>query len=423
MSVKAMVMAPKRDAWEVALEQFNRAADYLPLKRGIREFLAFPKRELTVYFPVKMDDGSVRVFTGYRVHHSTVLGPSKGGIRYHPDVTLAETRALAMLMTWKCAVVGLPYGGAKGGVVVNPKDLSLNELEHLTRRYTAEIAIMIGPESDIPAPDVGTTPQVMAWLMDTYSMHRGYSVPSVVTGKPIAIGGSQGRLEATGRGVAIALREAAKRRGITLDGATVVVQGFGNVGSVAASQIASLGCKIIAVSDILGGVVNPKGVDVERLLDHNRQTKTVIGFPGADHISNEELLELPCDILVPCALEGQIAEDNAPKIRARMIVEGANGPTTPAADDILADRDIPVVPDILANAGGVIVSYFEWVQGLQQFFWSEEEVNQNLERIMVRAFDQVAQVAEERKANLRTTAMIRAIGRVSEALFLRGIYP
>jgi glutamate dehydrogenase (NAD(P)+) len=423
MSVKAMVMAPKQDAWEAALEQFNRAADYLPLKRGIREFLAYPKRELTVYFPVKMDEGSVRVFTGYRVHHSTVLGPSKGGIRFHPDVTLSETRALAMLMTWKCAVVGLPYGGAKGGVVVNPKELSLNELEHLTRRYTAEISIMIGPESDIPAPDVGTTPQVMAWLMDTYSMHRGYSVPSVVTGKPIAIGGSYGRLEATGRGVAIALKEAAKRRGMALDGATVVVQGFGNVGSVAASQIAQLGCKVIAVSDINGGVVNPRGLDVERLLEHNLQTKTVVGFPGADHISNEELLELPCDFLVPCALEGQIAEDNAPKIRARMIVEGANGPTTPAADDILADRGIPVVPDILANAGGVIVSYFEWVQGLQQFFWSEEEVNQNLEQIMVRAFEQVWQVAQEKAVNLRTAAMIRAIDRVAEALYLRGIYP
>lgn len=423
MSVKAMVMAPKQDAWEAALEQFNRAADHLPLKRGIREFLAYPKRELTVFFPVKMDDGSVRIFTGYRVHHSTVLGPSKGGIRYHPDVTLLETRALAMLMTWKCAVVGLPYGGAKGGVVVNPKELSLNELEHLTRRYTAEISIMIGPESDIPAPDVGTTPQIMAWLMDTYSMHRGYSVPSVVTGKPIAIGGSYGRLEATGRGVAIALREAAMRGGIALDGATVVVQGFGNVGSVAASQIAQLGCKIIAVSDIFGGVVNPRGVDVERLLEHNRQNKTVVGFPGTDHISNEELLEVPCDILVPCALEGQIAEDNAPKVRARMIVEGANGPVTPAADDILADRNIPVVPDILANSGGVIVSYFEWVQGLQQFFWSEEEVNQNLERVLVKAFGQVVQVAEERKVSMRVAAMIRAIDRVAEALYLRGIYP
>lgn len=423
MSVKTMVIAPKQDPWDAALEQFNRAADYLPLKRGIREFLAYPKRELIVHFPVKMDDGTVRIFTGYRVHHSTVLGPSKGGIRYHPDVTLNETRALAMLMTWKCAVVGLPYGGAKGGVVVNPKTLSANELEHLTRRYTAEIVIMIGPESDIPAPDVGTNPQVMAWLMDTYSMHRGFSVPSIVTGKPIAIGGSHGRLEATGRGVAIALREAAARKGMRLEGATVVIQGFGNVGSVAASQIGQLGCKIIGVADIHGGIMNTRGLDVDRLLEHARQTKTVVGFPDTDHISNEEILELPCDFLVPCALEGQIAEDNAPRLRAKMIVEGANGPTTPGADAILEDRGITVVPDILANAGGVIVSYFEWVQGLQQFFWSEEEVNQNLERIMVRSFEQVAHVADERQVNMRTAALIGAIERVSQALYLRGIYP
>jgi glutamate dehydrogenase (NAD(P)+) len=418
-----MVIAPKQDPWDAALEQFNLAADYLPLKRGIREFLAYPKRELTVHFPVKMDDGTVRIYTGYRVHHSTVLGPSKGGIRYHPDVTLNETRALAMLMTWKCAVVGLPYGGAKGGVVVNPKTLSPNELEHLTRRYTAEIVIMIGPESDIPAPDVGTNPQVMAWLMDTYSMHRGFSVPSVVTGKPIAIGGSHGRLEATGRGVAIALREAAARKGMALEGATVVIQGFGNVGSVAASQIAQLGCKIIGVADINGGIVNTRGLNVDRLLEHARQTKTVVGFPDTDHISNAELLELPCDFLVPCALEGQIAEDNASRVRAKMIVEGANGPTTPGADAILDDRGITVVPDILANAGGVIVSYFEWVQGLQQFFWSEEEVNQNLKRILVRSFEQVAHVADERQVNMRTAALIGAIERVSQALYLRGIYP
>jgi glutamate dehydrogenase (NAD(P)+) len=423
MSVSALVMAPKQDAWDAALEQFNRAADYLPIKRGIREFLAYPKRELIVHFPVKMDDETVRIFTGYRVHHSTVLGPSKGGIRYHPDVTLNETRALAMLMTWKCAVVGLPYGGAKGGVVVNPKTLSPNELEHLTRRYTAEIAIVIGPESDIPAPDVGTNPQVMAWLMDTYSMHRGYSVPSVVTGKPIAIGGSYGRLEATGRGVAIVLRQSAARRGMALEGARVIIQGFGNVGSVAASQIAQLGCKIIGVADINGGILNTHGLDVPRLLEHARDTKTVVGFPDTEHISNAEILEHPCDFLVPCALEGQIAEDNAPRIRTKMIVEGANGPVTPAADTILEERGIPVVPDILANAGGVIVSYFEWVQGLQQFFWTEEEVNQNLERILVRSFEQVTQVAEERRVNMRTAALIGAIDRVAQALYLRGIYP
>ena len=421
MSAQTMLMAPKEDPWDVALRQFDRAADHLPMKRGIREFLAYPKRELTVHFPVKMDDDSVRIFTGYRVHHSTVLGPTKGGIRFHQDVTLNEIRALAMLMSWKCAVVGLPYGGAKGGVVVNPKALSLNELEHLTRRYATEISIMMSPEGDIPAPDVGTNPQVMAWIMDTYSMHRGYSTPSVVTGKPVAIGGSQGRVEATGRGVAIATREMAKRLGMSLQGARVVIQGFGNVGSVAAVLLSKLGCKIIAASDTRGGVVHTGGLD--RLVEHKNKTGSVLGFPGAETISNADLLELPCDILVPSALEGQINEDNAPRLRTRLIVEGANGPVTPGADDVLADRKIPVIPDILANAGGVIVSYFEWVQGLQQFFWTEEEVNQNLERIIVRSFGQVAQVAEDRQVSMRTAALIRAVDRVAEALYIRGIYP
>jgi glutamate dehydrogenase (NAD(P)+) len=423
MSVQAMIMAPKEDAWEQALKQFNQAADYLPLKRGIREFLAYPKRELTVHFPVKMDDGSVRVYTGHRVHHSTVLGPSKGGIRYHPDVTLNEVRALAMWMTWKCSLVGLPYGGAKGGVAVNPKELSPNELEHLTRRYTTEISIMIGPEADIPAPDVGTNPQAMAWIMDTYSMHRGYSTPAVVTGKPVPIGGSLGRVEATGRGCAIAVREAARRMGLKLDGAAVVVQGFGNVGSVAAYLLADMGCKIVAVSDTGGGIYSPKGLDPRRVLEHKQRTGSVKGYPGTDAVTNQELLELPCDILVPSALEGQINGENAPRIKAKLLVEGANGPTTLDGDAVLDERRIVVVPDILANAGGVIVSYFEWVQGLQQFFWTEEEVNQNLERIMVRAFGQVWQVSEDRKVNLRTAAMIRAIDRVAEAVFLRGIYP
>ncbi|MDR7543131.1 MAG: Glu/Leu/Phe/Val dehydrogenase [Armatimonadota bacterium] len=423
MSVQAMIMAPKEDAWEQALKQFNQAADYLPLKRGIREFLAYPKRELTVYFPVKMDDGSVRVFTGHRVHHSTVLGPSKGGIRYHPDVTLNEVRALAMWMTWKCSLVGLPYGGAKGGVAVNPKELSLNELEHLTRRYATEISLMIGPEADIPAPDVGTNPQTMAWIMDTFSMHRGYSTPAVVTGKPVPIGGSLGRVEATGRGCAIVAREAARRMGLKLDGASVVVQGFGNVGSVAAYLLADMGCKIIAVSDTGGGIYSKNGIDPRKVLEHKRRTGSVSGYPGTDMVTNQELLELPCDILVPSALEGQINGENAPRIKTKLVVEGANGPTTLDGDAVLDDRRIPVIPDILANAGGVIVSYFEWVQGLQQFFWTEEEVNQNLERIMVRAFGQVWQVSEDRKVNMRTAAMIRAIDRVAEALFLRGIYP
>ncbi len=423
MSAQAMLMTPKEDPWDVALKQFDRAADYLPLKRGIREFLAYPKRELTVHFPVKMDDGSVRIFTGYRVHHSTVLGPTKGGIRYHQDVSLNEIRALAMLMSWKCAVVGLPYGGAKGGVVVNPKGLSQNELEHLTRRYATEISILMSPEGDIPAPDVGTNPQVMAWIMDTYSMHRGYSTPSVVTGKPVSIGGSQGRVEATGRGVAIVTREMARQMKISLEGARVVIQGFGNVGSVAAVLLSKLGCKIVAVSDTRGGVVNPAGLDPARLVDHKNRTGSITGFAGADLISNEALLELPCEILVPSALEGQINQDNAARLHTHLIVEGANGPVTPGADDVLANRGVTIIPDILANAGGVIVSYFEWVQGLQQFFWTEEEVNQNLERIIVRSFGQVVQVAGERKVDLRTAALIRAIDRVADALFTRGIYP
>jgi glutamate dehydrogenase (NAD(P)+) len=423
MNAQAMVMAPKEDPWESALQQFDRAADHLKLKRGIREFLAYPKRELTVHFPVKMDDGSVRVFTGHRVHHSTVLGPTKGGIRYHQDVTLNEVRALAMWMSWKCSLVGLPYGGAKGGVVVNHKELSQSELEHLTRRYATEISIMMGPESDIPAPDVGTTPQTMAWIMDTYSMHRGYSTPAVVTGKPVPIGGSLGRVEATGRGCAIAAREAAKRMGINLNGATVVVQGFGNVGSIAAYLLADMGCKIIAASDTGGGIVNKAGMDPRKVIEHKAKTNSVKGFPGTETITNEALLEIPCDILVPSALESQITAENAARLKTRLIVEGANGPTTPSGDDVLDDRKITVIPDILANAGGVIVSYFEWVQGLQQFFWTEEEVNQNLERIMVRAYGQVASVAEQRKVNLRTAALIRAVERVSEAVYLRGIYP
>jgi len=423
MSAQAMLMAPKEDPWDSALRQFDRAADHLPIKRGIREFLAYPKRELTVHFPVKMDDGSVRIFTGYRIHHSTVLGPTKGGIRYHQDVTLNEIRALAMLMSWKCAVVGLPYGGAKGGVVVNPKELSQSELERLTRRYATEISILMSPEGDIPAPDVGTNPQVMAWIMDTYSMHRGYSTPSVVTGKPVAIGGSQGRVEATGRGVTIVAREAARMLGMNLQGATVAIQGFGNVGSVAAVLLSKVGCKIIAASDTRGGVVNTKGLDAGKLVEHKERTGSVVGFPGAEVVSNQDLLEVPCDILVPSALEGQITDDNAARLKTRLIVEGANGPVTPAGDDVLRDRKITVIPDILANAGGVIVSYFEWVQGLQQFFWTEEEVNENLERIMVRSFGQVAQVSTERNVDLRTAALIRGIDRVANALYIRGIYP
>lgn len=423
MAAKAVVTAPKEDPWKVALTQFNIAADLLSLKRGIREFLSHSKRELTVHFPVQLEDGSVRVFTGYRVHHSTVLGPTKGGIRYHRDVTLNEIRALAMLMTWKCAVVGLPFGGAKGGVVCNPKELSQEELEHLTRRYATEITMLIGSESDIPAPDMGTTPQIMAWIMDTYSMHRGYSVPAVVTGKPISIGGSAGRIEATGRGVMIVARETARHLGMPLQGARVAIQGFGNVGSIAALTLHGQGCRIIAVSDSRGGVYNEKGIDPQDLVRHKEQTGSVTGYRGCEAITNEDLLEVPCEILVPSAMEGQITRENAPRIKARVIVEGANGPTTPEADEILRDRRVFVVPDILANAGGVTVSYFEWVQDLQSFFWSEEEINERLERIMMRSFREVLAVSQEKKVDMRTGALVRGVGRVADALMTRGIYP
>jgi glutamate dehydrogenase (NAD(P)+) len=413
----------QEDAWQMALRQFNAAADHLSLKRGIREYLAYPKRELTVNFPVKMDDGSVRIYTGYRIHHSTVLGPTKGGIRYHQDVSLNEVRALAMWMTWKCAVAGLPYGGAKGGVVVNPKTLSRAELENLTRRYASEISLLMSPDGDIPAPDVGTNPQTMAWIMDTYSMHRGHSVPSVVTGKPISIGGSQGRVEATGRGVAIAAREMTRALGMSLEHAKVVVTGFGNVSSVAAYLLHDLGCVIVGASDSQGGVHNPNGFDPRALLRHKEGHGSVVGFPGAEAVSTAEVPLLPCAILVPGALEAEITGKTAAHVKARLIVEGANGPLTPDADEVLDREGVTVVPDILANAGGVIVSYFEWVQGLQQFFWTEEGVNENLERIMVRSFKQVLKTKEERKTSMRTAALIRAIERVAEALMTRGIYP
>jgi len=420
---KAVLTAPKEDAWQVALRQFQIAADLLALKRGVRDLLSSPKRELTVNFPVKLEDGSVRVFTGYRVHHTTVPGPTEGGIRYHPDVTLNEVRALAMWMTWKCAVVGLPYGGAKGGVICNPKELSAQELEHLTRRYATEISMLIGPESDIPAPDVGTTPRVMAWIMDTYSMHRGYSVPAVVTGKPLSIGGSQGRVEATGRGVMISARETAKHIGMPLAGARVVVQGYGNVGSIAAMLLQEQGCKIVGASDSGGGIYNPKGFDAADVLRHKDQTGSVAGYRGTDAVTNDDLLELECEILAPSALEGQITKDNAERIKARMVVEGANGPTTPEADEILRKRKVFVVPDILANAGGVVVSYFEWVQDLQSFFWTEEEIDERLERIMVRSFREVLETAQEKQVAMRTGAMVRAVSRLNDALLTRGIYP
>jgi len=403
--------------------QFDKAAAYLPLKAGIREMLRYPKRELTVNFPVKMDDGSVKMFTGYRVHHSAVRGPTKGGIRYHPDVTLDEVRALAMWMTWKCAVVGIPYGGAKGGVVCDPKKMSQSELENLTRRYATEIAVLMSPEGDIPAPDVNTNAQTMAWIMDTYSMHRGYSTPAVVTGKPVEIGGSLGRTEATGRGVMFTAREALKYRNIPLDGATVAVQGYGNVGSISAYLMQDKGAKIIAVSDSQGGIYNPKGLDARDVIRFKKETGTVVGYPGTDRLTNEELLELECDVLIPSALEKVITAKNAAKIKAKIIAEGANGPTTPEADEILYDRGVFVVPDVLANAGGVTVSYFEWVQGLQFFFWQEREINVQLREIMVRSFNDVVRISEEKKVDMRVAAYILAIDRVAQATMIRGIYP
>src|SRR5262249_47204178 len=348
-----------------------------------------PKRELTVNFPVRMDDGHVEMFTGYRVQHNITRGPAKGGIRFDANVSLDEVRALAMWMTWKCAVVNIPFGGAKGGVIVDPRQLSRGELERLTRRYATEIAGSIGPESDIPAPDVNTNPQIMAWIMDTFSMHHGYSIPAVVTGKPLNIGGSEGRMEATGRGVAIVTREACRALDLPFEGASVVVQGFGNVGSIAARILHEMGCRIVGLSDVYGAVYNEEGIDVQRALRHVQRHGHLNDLPGTEPVDGKELLELPCDILIPAALEGQLTHANAHRVHAKLIIEAANGPTTTEADAIFRERGIAVVPDILANAGGVTVSYFEWVQDLQRFFWTEDEINDRLEQIMVRSFKAV----------------------------------
>ena len=412
-----------KSAYEIAVEQFDNAVKYLDIKQGIVDMLRVPKRQLIVNFPVKMDDDSVKMFTGYRVHHSTARGPTKGGIRYHPDVTLDEVKALAMWMTWKCAVVGIPYGGAKGGVICNPKEMTLRELENLTRRYATEISVLMSPGGDIPAPDVNTNAQVMAWIMDTYSMHKGYTVPAVVTGKPIQVGGSLGRNEATGRGVMFTAWEALKHKGIPIEGATVAVQGYGNVGSIGAYLLQDKGCKIIAASDSRGGIYNPKGFDARDVKRFKSETGTVVGYPGADVITNEELLELECDVLVPSALEKVITGENADRIKAKIIAEGANGPTTPEADRVFAEKGIFVIPDVLANAGGVTVSYFEWVQGLQFFFWSEQDINLKLRDIMVKAFGDVLAISKEKNVDMRIAAYILAIDRVAEAVMIRGIYP
>ena len=406
-----------------ALDQLDRVAKRLELDPDVHERLRYPRRALVVSIPVKRDDGHTDVFLGYRVHHSTVLGPTKGGVRYAPDVSLGEVSALAMLMSWKCALMGLPYGGAKGGVRCDPRTLSRQEREHLTRRYTAEIMHVIGPDLDIPAPDLGTDAQVMAWMMDTYSMTQGRAVPGVVTGKPLIIGGSLGRRDATGHGVVHVVSRAVQRLGHVLNGREVIVQGFGNVGSVVARGLARAGCLVVGIGDIDGAVWNDSGLDIDGLTRHVTETGTVVGFQGGDAFDNAELLTQPCDILIPAAVESQIRADNARAIKARLIVEAANGPTTPEADVILAERGVTVVPDILANAGGVVVSYFEWVQGLQQFFWKENEITARLQEIMTQAFDRVWALARTEATDLRTAALMEGIRRVAEGYAARGLYP
>lgn len=407
-----------------ALEQLDVAAKYLNLKPEIHAMLRRSERELTVHFPVKMDDGSVRVFEGHRIQYNSSRGPCKGGIRYAPGVNLDEVRALACLMTWKCAVVGsVPFGGAKGGVVVDPRALSAGELERMTRRFTAEISNFIGPDVDIPAPDMGTNAQTMAWMMDTYSMGKGRTVPAVVTGKPVSIGGSEGRADATGRGIVFITREAIKARKQELKDITIAVQGFGNVGGVAARIFHAMGAKVVAVSDALGGLYNPNGLDIPALLECANRDGSLTRHTGGEAISSRALLELPVDVLVPAATENQITAENAARIQAKMIVEGANGPTTPAADRILEQNGVVVIPDILANAGGVIVSYFEWVQDLQFFFWSEDQVNSKLEEIMVRAYRDVLTMSQTKNVNMRLAAYLIGVNRVAEATSLRGIYP
>jgi glutamate dehydrogenase (NAD(P)+) len=406
-----------------AVAQLDGVASRLGLDDDIHLRLRLPRRALVVSIPVLMDSGKTQVFTGYRVHHSTVLGPTKGGIRYAPDVDLGEVSALAMLMSWKCALMGLPYGGAKGGVRCTPRTMSMREKEGMTRRYTAEIILMIGPDLDIPAPDLGTDEQTMAWMMDTYSMTQGKSVPGVVTGKPLIVGGSAGRREATGRGIVYAIYQAARHLGYEIRGRKVAVQGFGNVGSVAARLLWREGCVIVAVSDIKGGIHNAGGIDIRQLETYVAETGSVVGFPGTERVSNEELVTLPCDILVPAAVGGQIHASNADKIKASLVAEGANGPTTPEADVILRDRGVTVIPDILANAGGVVVSYFEWVQGLQYYFWRESEITARLQEVMTRAFNRVWALGAKEGTDLRTAALMEGVKRVAEGYKVRGLYP
>ncbi len=411
------------ELYRTAIQQIDQVAVKLNLADDIHERLRYPRRALVVSIPVRMDSGKTEVFIGYRVHHNTVLGPTKGGLRYAADVNLGEVTALAMLMSWKCALMGLPYGGAKGGVRCTPRDLSRTEIEHLTRRYTAEIMLVIGPDLDIPAPDLGTDEQIMAWMMDTYSMTQGRTVPGVVTGKPLIVGGSAGRREATGRGIVYCLYQAARVLGQELRGRKVVVQGFGNVGGVAARLLWREGAIIAGVADFKGAVWNPAGIDVGQLERHVAETGSVVGFADADAMSSTEILEQPCDILIPAAIASQITEQNAARLKASLIVEGANGPTTPEADAILRERGVTVIPDILANAGGVVVSYFEGVQGLQYYFWRESEITARLQEVMTRAFNRVWSLANKEGTDLRTAALMEGIRRVADGYRARGLYP
>jgi glutamate dehydrogenase (NAD(P)+) len=418
-----MAVETRLSAFETAQRRFDAAADIIGLSDDSRRGLREVKRELTVHFPVRMDDGSVRVFTGWRVHHNISRGPAKGGIRYHPDVTLDLVKAMAMLMTWKCSAVGLPYGGAKGAVACDPGKLSLSELEHLTRRYATEIAILIGPEKDIPAPDMGTNPQVMAWIMDTISMHSGHSVTASVTGKPVDVGGSEGRVDAPGRGATYLTLEALKYLHVEEETPTLAVQGYGQVGRSTSRLLSEAGFSVVAVSDSKGAVYNPKGLDLAALEEHRQVRGGVNGFKKADSITNAELLELPVTVLVPAAVQDQITAENAGRIRAKLITEGANAAVAPEADPILQDRGIFVIPDIIANAGGVIVSYFEWVQDLQAFFWEEEEINTKLHHVITRAFYEILHTSVNKRIDMRLAAYAIAVQRVANATMVRGIYP
>ncbi len=414
--------------YEMALVQLRHVAKRMKLDPNVHEVLKHPMRGLEVSIPIRMDNGTIRVFTGWRVQHSMARGPAKGGVRFHQNVSLDEVKALAMWMTWKCAVVGIPYGGAKGGVIVDPRELTPGELERLARRYFSEIQVIIGEQIDVPAPDVNTNAQTMAWFMDTYSMNKGYAVPAIVTGKPVDIGGSEGREKATSRGITFCVREAAKALKMNLQGATIAIQGFGNVGGHLAPLAADMGLKVVAVSDVRGGIHDPKGFDIAKLQAHVKATGSVVGFPGSTPIHNKELLELKVDVLAPCALEGVIHKDNAPNLKCRILAEGANGPTTPQADKILLDKGIFVLPDVLCNAGGVTASYFEWVQGLQSFFWTEDEVNARLDQIMTKAFHQVHDIwlrenTQEDPLTVRQAAYMLAVKRVGDAIVKRGIYP